>query len=168
MADVRVAPAASQVATVAPGDEMAWLGMRRKWAVLAVAVPSVMLAEMAFTVLLFSNVFVLQGIDADVYAYQWATGPYIVLMVVGALLSVRFAQTFGSQRTYLAGALLAGAGCLVAAGAHSLVVMVIGRLLMSGKVMVLCVTLSQMWLAFPRRKGLAMGVYSAAMYGGLF
>jgi MFS family permease len=168
MADVPATPAASQIHAVAAGDEMSWLGIQRKWWLLAVAVPSIMLAEMAFTGLLFSNVFVLQGIDADVYSYQWATGPYIVLMVVGALLSVRFAQTFGSQRTYLAGALLAGAGCLVAAGAHSLAVMVIGRLLMSGKVLVLCVTLSQIWLAFPRRKGLAMGVYSAAMYGGLF
>ena len=49
---------------------------------------------------------ILQGIDTDVYGYQLATGPYIVFMVVGALLSVRFAQTYGSRHTYLVGALI--------------------------------------------------------------
>ena len=153
---------------IAAGDEVAWLGLRRKWWVLVVATPSVALAEMAFTGLLFSNTQVLQSIDTDTFGYQWATGPYLVLLVVGALLSVRFALTYGSQRTFLVGAIMAGLGCLIAAAAQSLSVMVIGRLLMSGKVLVMSVAVSQMWLAFPRRKGLSMGVYNAAVYGGLF
>jgi MFS family permease len=151
-----------------PGNAIWALGLQRKWWVMAVAVPSVALAEVAFTVLIFSNIMVLQAIDSDIYGYQWATGPYLVCLVVNALLSVRFAQTFGSRHTYVAGAILTGMGCLVAAGAESLLTIVIARLLMSGKVLVLAVTLSQMWLVFPRRKGPAMGVYNAAMYGGLF
>lgn len=167
MAEAHAAPTPSPAPTVAAEDEIAWLGLRRKWWVLAVATPSVALSEIAFTGLLFSNTQVLQGIDTDTYRYQWATGPYIVLLVIGALLSVRLALTYGSQRTFLAGAIMAGLGCLVASGAQSLLEMVIGRLLMSGKVLVMSVALSQMWLAFPRRKGLSMGVYNAAVYGGL-
>jgi MFS family permease len=135
------------------GNAMWALGLRRKWWVVAVAVPSIVLAELAFTVLIFSNLQVLEGIDTDIYGYQWATGPYLVSLVVCSLLSVRFAQTFGSRYTYLAGAILTGMGCLVAAGAQSLPTMLIARLLLSGKVLVLAVTLSQMWLVFPRRKG---------------
>ncbi|MET1082538.1 MAG: MFS transporter [Burkholderiales bacterium] len=168
MAETHAAPIATPAPAVAAGDEIAWLGLRRKWWVLAVATPSVALAEMAFTGLLFSNTQVLQSIDTDTFGYQWATGPYLVLLVVGALLSVRFSLTYGSQRTFLVGAIMAGLGCLVAAAAQSLSEMVIGRLLMSGKVLAMSVAVSQMWLAFPRRKGLAMGVYNAAVYGGLF
>lgn len=135
---------------------------------MAVTVPSVVLAEATFTTLMLSSLQILQGIDADTYAYQWATGPYIVCMVVGALLSVRFAQTYGSQRSYLVSAVVTALGCLVAATAQSLPAMVVGRLLLSAKVVVLAVTLSQMWLAFPRRKSLSTAVYCAAMYGGLF
>lgn len=164
----QAAPPAPPAPAVAPGNQPAWLGIARKWWILAVAMPAVVLAELAFTVLLFSSVDILQGIDTDVFGYQLATGPYIVCMVVGALLSVRFAQTYGSRQTYLVGALIAGGGCLVAAAATSLPAMVIGRLLLSAKVLVLAVTLSQMWFAFPRRKGLATAAYCAAMYGGLF
>jgi MFS family permease len=135
---------------------------------MAVAAPSVALAEFAFTGVFFSNTFILQGLDTDTYRYQWATGPYMVLLVIGALLSVRLAASYGSQRTFLAGALLAGLGCLLAAVAQSLSGIVLARLLMSAKGLALAVALSQMWLAFPRRKGLAMGVFNAATYGGLF
>ncbi|MCU0974596.1 MAG: hypothetical protein MUF80_11690 [Burkholderiales bacterium] len=76
MAEAPPAPTASPPPAVAAGDEIAWLGVRRKWWVLAVAAPSVALAEFAFTGLLFSNTQVLQGIDTDTYGYQWATGPY--------------------------------------------------------------------------------------------
>jgi MFS family permease len=162
------APSSSPAAAGAAGDEIAWFGLQRKWWVLAVSTPSVALAEAAFTGLLFSNIQVLQGIDTDTYGFQWATGPYVVLLVIWALLSVRLAQTYGSQRIFLAGALLAGTGCLIASVASSLWAMVIGRLFMSAKGLVLSVALSQMWLAFPRRKGLAMGVFNAATYGGLF
>ena len=168
MAEVPAAPTGSPSAAVAAGNEIAWLGLQRKWWVLAVATPSVALAEIAFSGLLFSNTQLLQGIDTDTYAYQWATGPYVVLLVIWALLSVRLASTYGSQRTFLAGALMAGAGCLVASCAASLSMMVVGRLLMSAKGLVLSVALSQMWLAFPRRKGFSMGVFNAATYGGLF
>jgi DHA2 family multidrug resistance protein len=128
----------------------------------------VALAEFAFTGLLFSNTQVLQGIDTDTYGYQWATGPYVVLLVTWALVSVRLAATYGSQRVFLAGAVTTGMGCLVASFAESLSTMVIGRLLMSTKGLVLSVALSQMWLALPRRKGFSMGLYNAAVYGGLF
>jgi DHA2 family methylenomycin A resistance protein-like MFS transporter len=168
MPEAHAAPTASPAPAVAAGDEIAWLGLPRKWWVLAVATPSVALAEVAFTALLFSNIQVLQGLATDTYGYQWATGPYVVLLVLWALVSVRLAATFGSQRVFLAGAVMAGLGCVVASFAGSLAVMVIGRLLMSAKGLVLSVALSQMWLAFPRRKGLAMGVFNAATYGGLF
>ncbi len=92
----------------------------------------------------------------------------MVLLIIGALLSVRLAASYGSQRTFLAGAALAGAGCVVAAFAGSLPAIVVARLLMSAKGLVLSVGLSQMWLAFPRRKGLAMSVFNAATYGGAF
>lgn len=151
-----------------PGDAPAWLGIRRRWWVFAVALPSIVLAELTFTALLFSSVFVLQGIDSDVYGYQIATGPYIVCLVVLALLSVRFAQRWGSRRTFMVGAVITGIGCLVAGSAGSLAAMVVGRLLLSAKVLVLAVTLSQLWIVAPHRKGFAMAVYSAAMYGGLF
>lgn len=160
-------PAAPAAASAA-GDEIVWLGLARKWWVMAVATLSIVMAEVAFAGLLFSNTLVRQGLDTDVYRYQWATGPYMVLLVVGALLSVRFAASYGSQRTFLAGAVLAGAGCVVAACAESLSAMVVARLLMSAKGLVLAVALSQMWLAFPRRKGLAMGMFNAATYGGVF
>lgn len=161
------APALPALAPAA-GDQIAWLGIRRKWWVLALAVPSVALAEATFTTLMFSSLQILQGIDADTFRYQLATGPYIVCLVVGALLSVRFAQTYGSQRSYLVSALVTGVGCVIAAAAESLPMMVVGRLLLSAKVVLLAVTLSQMWLAFPRRKGLSTAAYCAAMYGGLF
>ena len=152
----------------APGDEIAWLGIRRRGWVFAVALSSIVLAELTFTALLFSSVFVLQGIDTDVYGYQIATAPYIVCLVILALLSVRFAQRWGSRRTYMVGAVITGIGCLVAASASSLALMVVGRLLLSAKALVLAVTLSQLWLVAPRRKGFAMALYCAGMYGGLF
>lgn len=165
MSEPRAAPTSP---TVAAGDEIAWFGFARKWWVLAVATPSVALAEIAFTGLLFSNTQVLQGLDTDSYGYQWATGPYMVLLVIWALISVRLAARYGSERVFLAGALMTGAGCVIASCAGSLATMVLGRLLMSTKGLVLSVALSQMWLAFPRRKGLAMGVFNAATYGGIF
>jgi MFS family permease len=168
MAEAHNAPSTSPGPGVEAGDEIAWLGVQRKWWVLAVATPSVALAEVAFTGLLFSNTQVLQSLDTDTYGYQWATGPYVMLLVIWALVSVRLAASYGSQRVFLAGAVMTGMGCIVASFAGSITAMVIGRLLMSAKGLVLSVALSQMWLAFPRRKGLAMGVFNAATYGGLF
>ncbi|MFO1204413.1 MAG: MFS transporter [Burkholderiales bacterium] len=161
-------PAATAAAPVAAGDEIVWLGLARKWWVMAVTTPSVVLAEVAVTALLLSNTLILQGLDTDMYRYQWATGPYLVLLILAPLLSVPLVASYGSQRTFLAGAVLAGAGFVVAALAESLYAMIAARLLMSAKGLVLAVALSQMWLAFPRRKGLAMAVVNAATYGGLF
>lgn len=165
---MNAARAAPSSPALAAGDEIAWLGLARKWWVLAVCTPSVVLAEVAFAALLFSNTQILQGLDTDMYRYQWATGPYMVLLVVWALVSVRLAASYGSERVFLAGALMTGLGCVIASCAGSLAMIVIGRLFMSTKGLVLSVALSQMWLAFPRRKGLAMGVFNAATYGGVF
>lgn len=157
--------------TAAPVEHgnTAWaLGLQRKWWVLAIAMPSVVLAEAAFTVLILQSTQVQQSIDSDTLAYQWATLPYMVCMVMCALVSSRFVRTFGSQRTFLVAACITGAACLLASAAMSLPFMVFARTLMAAKAILLAVALSQLWLAFPQRKGIATGAYTAAMFSGLF
>lgn len=162
------APASAVASAVEHGNAVWALGLQRKWWVLAVAMPSVILAEAALTVLILQSTQVQQGIDTDRFGYQWATLPYMVCMVVCALVSSRFVRTFGSQRTFLAAACITGAACLIASAALSLPVMVFARTLMAAKAALLAVALSQLWLAFPLRKGIAMGAYTAATFGGLF
>jgi MFS family permease len=167
--DIPAAGRASALASGAePGNAIWALGLQRKWWVLAVSMPSVILAEAAFTVFLLRSTQVQQGIDTDAFGYQWATLPYIVCLVVCALMSPRFVRTFGSQRTFLASACVIGAVCLLASAATSLQAMVFARTFMGAKAVLLAVALSQLWLAFPARKGIAMGAYTAAMFGGLF
>jgi MFS transporter, DHA2 family, multidrug resistance protein len=161
-------PASTAPANREDGNVVWMLGLERKWWVMAVAMSSVILAEAAFTVLILQTTQVQQSIDSDTFAYQWATLPYMVCMVVCALVSSRFARTYGSQRTFLVSAWITGAACLLASAAQSLAFMVFARTFMAAKAILLAVALSQLWLAFPQRKGIATSAYTGAMFGGLF
>jgi len=125
------------------------------------------LTEIAFSGVIFATPALIQEIETDAYRYGWALGPYLVLLIVIAVYATRLQQQFGSRLVFVAGLLFLGSGALLAARAESLGDLVVARLLMSGKGMALAVALTQLWLAFPLRKGLALSFYGCSLYGGM-
>lgn len=152
-------------ATVA--TEMGALNVQRKWWVAAVAALGCAVAEGSFSGILFANDAVIQAVGTDRYAIGWALGPYLVLLIVAVVVSPRLQRSVGSRLPFVIGMLLLGTGTAIAASAQSLEALVVARLLMSAKGVSISVALSQLWLVFPRRKGLAMALYGASMYGAI-
>jgi multidrug efflux system outer membrane protein len=165
-----VKPASGSPPTAAlpdPGLEPLAFGLARKWWLALIVVVGCALTEMAFSGVLFATPVLIQAIETDAYRYGWALGPYLVLLIVFAVYATKLQQRFGSRVVFIAGMLCLGGGALVAAGAQSLPQLVLARLLMSGKGMALAVALTQLWLAFPLRKGLALSFYGCSLYGGM-
>jgi len=150
-----------------PGDLPGPFGIARKWWVAAIGMAGVSLIELAFTILFFAGPEVLNGIDTDRYGYQWATGPYLVMLLLGVVLAPRVQRQFGSLLPFVAGMASLGVGCLIASAAHSLPQMMLARTFMAAKGLPLALALAQMWAVFPRHRGLAMGFYTASMYGSV-
>lgn len=150
-----------------PGNQPWLLGIARKWWVAGVAVIGCALTEMAFSGVLFGTPALVQALGTDVYRYGWALLPYLVLLIVIAIFATRLQMQFGARVLFVLGMLLLGTGALVAAGATSLEQLIVARVIMSGKGLALAVALTQLWLVFPRRKGLALALYGCALYGGM-
>lgn len=162
--------ATASVATIgspAVGDEPWALDIQRKWWVAGVSAVACAVAEGSFSGVLFANDAVIQALGTDRYRIGWAIGPYLVLLVVAVTASPRLQRSFGSRLPFVAGMLLLGAATAIAAAAQSLEALIVARVLMAAKGVAISVALSQLWLVFPRRKGLAMALYAASMYGAI-
>jgi len=150
-----------------PGNLPGPFGIARKWWVAGIGMAGVSLTELSFTILLFAGPEVLNGIDTDRYGYQWAVGPYLIMLVLGVVLAPRIQRQFGSLLPFVVGMASLGVGCLIASAANSLPQMILARVFMAAKGLPLALALAQMWAVFPRHRGLAMGFYTASMYGSV-
>lgn len=161
------APTAPNDGDISPGDRPLVLGTARKWWLAAVSALACFCAELSFSGAIFGTPTIIQEIETDRYRYNWALGPFLVALVTAIVAAPRIQRSLGSRIPFVIGSSLLCAGSLLASVSTRLDVLIVARLLMAGKGVMLAVSLAQLWIVFPRRRGLTMALYSAATFGSI-
>jgi MFS family permease len=137
-----------------------------RWVVMA----TLLLSAFAYTLntkgtILEYNLIV-QALGTDHYRDQWVTGPAAIAALVTIFLPIYYLQVFGVRRLYVAGALCLGLGCLGTALAHTQLQASIAVVIRGGSALVAIPGLTLFQQLMPTRKGFAMSIYLAMVYGG--
>ncbi len=110
---------------------------------------------------------IVEGINADKYSYQLVTGPYFFTLLFTTLLAVKLRTWIGSDSIFRIGMILSGMGYLGGALSMSVPEMAFSRVLWGFKGFAMATSIPQLWRAFPRHRGLAIGCFAAFSFGGI-
>jgi MFS family permease len=137
-----------------------------KWTVLG----TLLLTAFAYTLntkgTILESKLIVQALGTDHYRNQWLTGPAAVVGLVVIFLPLYYLRVFGVRRLYLVGALCLGLGCLGAALQRTPLQAGVAAVIRSCACLVAIPGLTLFQQLVPTRKGFAMSLFLAVVYGG--